>query len=1117
MENHKSTVTYRTLKSNLINLPSNLANLLFTANIQVQDVIIELVPTDSASSLLSTTSSASRNMKAQRRFYAGWSGMTSSAPLTIEIDPIFAQSLQIKDKTSVILNLKLGNYETAQINLEPLTSSDWEVVELNAQLIEDKLLNQTRCVALGQVLVVYPNATTSAKLVVTEIGSNDDAKNTGSASVHKYAKISPYCEIAIAPKLRGKKDSLGNSVTETRSVSSAKSSAKRKEDYSNFQPILKRGISLPHGMFQDVNHASGCKMYLDLDQLPDDFDTFVAVSVVPGPNEIRNNLENENDIKENRRVIAQLVDYKEGHGNVGLSFDLATALGVRGQIGNIIALKPAIKNLSKRPSSFVVHPYVIHTNKKKEINLTKTSKTAQMLNDALYPLIADSPVTNYMRIPAITGILPYGGLLKFRKIENHNAWIKPYNLTTKKPVKIEIGDELLRPQSFVEEVKLPYQIGRVKGEKRGGFEDKDENGEEEIEGEEPIGVADKIEDLVESFVISENTGTLVYGNAGSGKTLYLKEISHKLSNQHGYFVKYVSCDTLMNETFQNLSKNHMSKWFQQCSWNQPSLLVLDNIDKILNVEMENMDASKSNQITEYLVSQMSKLHQQKNSNVSILCSAVAKESVNKLLLGSHLIESYFHVTAPDKHMRFAILEKQLVDHFHCKIDMDLMDLVSETEGYLPNDLKTLAHRVYHQCLSSSSLLSSSLSGQGNEEESINVIRLEHATKALSGYTPSGLRGVKLQTSETTWSDIGGLSEAKKVLLETLEWPTKYAPIFANCPLRLRSGILLYGYPGCGKTLLASAIAGQCGLNFISIKGPEILNKYIGASEQSVRELFERAQAAKPCILFFDEFDSIAPKRGHDSTGVTDRVVNQMLTQMDGAEGLDGVYVLAATSRPDLIDSALLRPGRLDKSVLCDMPDYEDRLDILRTITAKMDLEEDVNLEEIAKKTAGFSGADMQGLGYNAYLKAVHVRLEALEREENKSQEEGSNDDDSSIEFFKVGSEKSDSNGHSNTKNKMKSGERLKILHQIEQFMTNEKQEGKASGNSTMMKKKKADQPKVMITHRNFAESLEETKPSISQSEKTKLTRIYSQFVDGRDGKMPDGAPSNEIGGRTTLM
>ena len=220
--------------------------------------------------------------------------------------------------------------------------------------------------------------------------------------------------------------------------------------------------------------------------------------------------------------------------------------------------------------------------------------------------------------------------------------------------------------------------------------------------------------------------------------------------------------------------------------------------------------------------------------------------------------------------------------------------------------------------------------------------------------------------------------------------------------------MLYGYPGCGKTLLASAVAKECGLNFISVKGPEILNKYIGASEKSVRDLFERASAAKPCVLFFDEFESIAPKRsviprphlvtrptltssGHDSTGVTDRVVNQLLTEMDGAQGLDGVYVLAATSRPDLIDPALLRPGRLDKALLCDMPDEEDRLDvsvsaalrattltqqILRAVAKKLPFEPDIDFEEVARATAGFSGADLQAVIYNAHLEVVHDQLAA---------------------------------------------------------------------------------------------------------------------------------------------
>ncbi|ROT70911.1 hypothetical protein C7M84_010785 [Penaeus vannamei] len=195
--------------------------------------------------------------------------------------------------------------------------------------------------------------------------------------------------------------------------------------------------------------------------------------------------------------------------------------------------------------------------------------------------------------------------------------------------------------------------------------------------------------------------------------------------------------------------------------------------------------------------------------------------------------------------------------------------------------------------------------------------------------------------------VGGMKDAKKILEETLTWPSLYPNLFNKVNLRLRSGVLLYGPPGCGKTLLANAVSAYCQLNFISVKGPELLSKYIGASEQAVRDAFERASSAKPCVLFFDEFESIAPRRGHDSTGVTDRVVNQLLTQMDGVEGLTGVYILAATSRPDLIDPALLRPGRLDKCVYCPMPSEKDRKEILEVLSQDVDLGEEIDWSEVA--------------------------------------------------------------------------------------------------------------------------------------------------------------------------
>eukprot|EP00891_Asterochloris_glomerata_P002680 jgi/Astpho2/2680/gw1.00050.301.1_t len=212
-----------------------------------------------------------------------------------------------------------------------------------------------------------------------------------------------------------------------------------------------------------------------------------------------------------------------------------------------------------------------------------------------------------------------------------------------------------------------------------------------------------------------------------------------------------------------------------------------------------------------------------------------------------------------------------------------------------------------------------------------------------------------------------MREVRAALREALELPTKYARLVARAPLRLRTGVLLYGPPGCGKTHVVAAAVAAAGMRFVSVKGPEVLNKYIGASEAAVRDLFRRAQAAAPCVLFFDEFDAIAPSRGHDNTGVTDRVVNQLLTELDGVEGLKGVCVLAATSRPDLLDAALLRPGRLDRLIYCDFPGLDDRLEVLTALSRRSKLDDDVDLRGVAEATQGFTGADLSALLSEAQL------------------------------------------------------------------------------------------------------------------------------------------------------
>jgi len=245
---------------------------------------------------------------------------------------------------------------------------------------------------------------------------------------------------------------------------------------------------------------------------------------------------------------------------------------------------------------------------------------------------------------------------------------------------------------------------------------------------------------------------------------------------------------------------------------------------------------------------------------------------------------------------------------------------------------------------------------------------------------------------------------KQELLDIFELPTKFSQIFDSLPLKLRSGVLLFGPPGCGKTMIAKCIAKRCGINLISVKGPELLNKYIGASEAAVRDVFMRAKQSSPCIIFFDEFESLAPRRGTESTGVTDRVVNQLLTFLDGVESRSNVYVLAASSRPDLIDVALLRPGRLDKKLFCSLPSYDDRKDIIKRIVINkkiqiQDMDNEQIIEFIAKQSDHFSGADLNMIFSIAQTLAFHRCKNKIMMEMKREDDDEKNDDDEDHEFI----------------------------------------------------------------------------------------------------------------------
>lgn len=587
-----------------------------------------------------------------------------------------------------------------------------------------------------------------------------------------------------------------------------------------------------------------------------------------------------------------------------------------------------------------------------------------------------------------------------------------------------------------------------------------------------------------------STGALLLtGPTGSGKTTVARALGERLAANAAllYHTTIIDCAAYVEERLP-LVRARFKEWLDDTAWHAPAILVLDNLDLLVPAEAENVDATRTNHLARALADKAQDVV--RDYNVVLLATAQSDTSINSILQHSRLWTTTLAIKPPAKDERRTVLE-HLVASFAARAGtaspaLDWVALVGHTDGYHMGDLCTLTERAVHRATIRCLMHNSEV-----------VLCMDDYERAREHFTPISLRSVKLEDSSTNWADIGGLHDTRRVLRETIEWPTKYAAIFANCPLRLRSGLLLYGYPGCGKTLLASAVAKECGLNFVSVKGPEILNKYIGASEKSVRDLFERAQAAKPCVLFFDEFDSIAPKRGHDSTGVTDRVVNQMLTQMDGAEGLDGVYVLAATSRPDLIDAALLRPGRLDKSLLCDMPSRTDRADILRAVARKVHVDASVDLNDWAERTDGFTGADLQALLYNAHLEAIHEAMEPSGARMTESRAD--------VAYVSIASDKdkplsgAESAAFNDRLHRMLGG-----------AVSNAAPRAASSANVH------ADTPRF-VHARHLASALRSSRPSVPRDEVQRLSRIYRQFAGDRDGVFPDGSASNAIGARTSLM
>ncbi|KAK9365715.1 P-loop containing nucleoside triphosphate hydrolase protein [Lipomyces kononenkoae] len=1070
MMSHSAIVSFAPLRSSLVNLPPSVTTLLGNSYVPAQNVIVEITASGNGGNGVSG--------------YAGWTGFSStkhdfkSGSNFVEIDPLFAKSLNIQEGTKVSMNFHVNPPAAHTIFLEPATSDDWDTVELHAQFLEMNMLAQIRAVSFKQPLTIYLSSSTTASLLLSQIEpplQEDFA----------FAKISPNAEVIVAPKVKKPLTSANGTPSKTKSLA-----GKKPADASSSYILLK-AVTLPHSYFEDdgvletenSRDNPNLAIYVDSEAVYSVVKTsqHAMVSIVnppllKNPVPVPTSDEQSREEEQRRAATKVVVDIMSCNaipvGYVGLSPRLGAALGIPNSISTLVKIEQALKPLQRYPRKLFVIPFA-DPAKKNDRNQLKIGGSHEHndLRELIESLgILSSPITNNLRLPKITDtVLNFGGLIEF---EQPDAWILPPSSNTT----IELKNEVI-------------------------FDADIEVHDEPSENPNLCGVSDSLYKI--SKVVRRGSGVLLTGSSGSGKSAVLERIRRGLHDDLIYNFR-VSCSDFAEERVQVL-KDAIQKWFAEASWYSPSVVILEDIDKLMPSEVEHMDSTRTRQLTEVFI-QAAKATTELRS-VSLLATASSKEGVHSLLVTSHIFDEVVHLKAPDKSVRKQIITEALRRHgMSDLIGIDVLEIADNTEGFLPGDIMTLCERAKHEALIRT------FDNDGNV--GMVTMQQDDFDHALKDFVPASLRGVNLQKSSVAWKDIGGLKNTKQVLLETLEWPTKYSPIFANCPLRLRSGLLLYGYPGCGKTFLASAVAHECGLNFISIKGPEILNKYIGASEKSVRDLFERAQAAKPCVLFFDEFDSIAPKRGHDSTGVTDRVVNQMLTQMDGAEGLDGVYVLAATSRPDLIDSALLRPGRIDKTLLCDMPDYEDRLDIIQAISRTVELGDGIDLEDLAIQTEGFSGADLQALIYNAHLAAVHEVVEERHGSNNEVSTASHGHDNGKLEHFHLLLEFDKTYVDGLKQKSLKPFE----LNNLDSLVNNNKRSiSGRSATATDSSSRQQVTKNIAIQPRHMAKSLASTRPSISVQQRERLAAIYREFQSSRSGEMPTGTASTDIGGRATLM
>merc|ERR1719472_736114 len=489
--------------------------------------------------------------------------------------------------------------------------------------------------------------------------------------------------------------------------------------------------------------------------------------------------------------------------------------------------------------------------------------------------------------------------------------------------------------------------------------------------------------LFKTLGVKPPRGILMFGPPGSGKTL----IARAVANETGAFFFLINGPEIMSK-MAGEAEGNLRKAFEEAEKNAPAIIFIDEIDSIAP-KRDKTNGEVERRIVSQLLTLMDGLKQR--AHVVVIGATNRPNSMDPALRRFGRFDREIDIGVPDENGRLEIFRIH-TRNMKLDDDVDPEAVARDTHGFVGADMAALCTEAAMQCIREKmDLIDIDEDTIDAEVLDSMAVTHDHFKYALGVSNPSSLRETVVEVPNVTWDDIGGLTDVKRELKELVQYPVEHPEKFEKFGMSPSRGVLFYGPPGCGKTLMAKAVANECQANFISVKGPELLTMWFGESEANVRDIFDKARGSAPCVLFFDELDSIAGQRGGssgDGGGAADRVINQILTEIDGVGSKKNVFVIGATNRPDIIDPAILRPGRLDQLIYIPLPDDGSRMAILKSNLRKSPVADTVDLPYLAKMTRGFSGADLTEICQRACKLAIRESIDADIKREKEKQKAG---------------------------------------------------------------------------------------------------------------------------------